>query len=571
MRLTDTRRLTGPSLLLDGPGAIAELEVGAGRARPLAEAWERHLRALCREVGWGEPETAVRLYRGGASLAFAAPLDVLYAATEVNETAVARAVADLGGDPEAALDGVGEAHTPEALRASIAREANPALRALAAASGACGAPFLWDDDEASVGLGAGSVTWPVTALPAPEAVNWDAVHGIPTCVITGTNGKSTTSRMVSAIVRASGAVPGATSTDGVMVGDEWIERGDYSGPGGARTALRDQRVEVGVLEVARGGILRRGLGLPRATAVAVTNVDEDHLGDYGIETVPQLAEVKFVVAKALGAGGALVTNWDDAHCRREGQRLAGPLAARGAHVVWTGLAPEALPDGPAVSVADGWVVRREASGGAWARVVEVAEIPAAMGGAARYNVRNALTAAGLAHALGIADEHIARGLADFVSDTETNPGRGNVFAVDGATVWVDFAHNAHGLAALVETVEALPASRRLVLMSHAGDRTDREIRAIPEALHALGADRYLVADMPEYLRGREPGEIPALQRDALLRAGASPEAIAEVPDPSAGVREALAWAQPGDVLLLLVLSRRDEAMQAIRDAGGVPA
>lgn len=536
MRLTDTRRLTGPSLLLDGPGAIVEVEVDAAHARPLAKAWRTHLVSLCRAIGWKAPsEIAVRLYDGGASLAFEAPIDMLYAATEINENAVAAAITSLGGDAEAALDGVGERQSVDDLISSRLGELNTPLLLMEQAAGARGHVFLWDDDEASVGLGTGSYTWPVSALPAPEAVDWDAVHSIPTCIITGTNGKSTTSRMMSAIVQASGAVPGATSTDGVMVGDEWVERGDYSGPGGARTALRDPRVEVGVLEVARGGILRRGLGLPRADAVAVTNVDEDHLGDYGIDTVPQLAEVKFVVAKALASGGALVTNWDDAHCRREGTRLAEPLAQRGAHLVWTGLSPEALPDGPAVSVADGWIVRRsgtpEASGD-WVRVVEVAAVPAAMGGAARYNVRNALTACGLAHALGIADDAIARGLASFRSDTETNPGRGNVFTVGGATVWVDFAHNAHGLAALVETVQALPSTRRLVLMSHAGDRTDREIRAIPEALRALDADRYIVADMPDYLRGRAPGAIPALQRSALLGAGVAPEAIETAPDPA---------------------------------------
>ena len=308
MKLTDTRRLTGPSLLLDGPGAIAEVACEDAQARPLADAWETHLRALCRAVGWPAPHTAVRIYSGGASLAFAAPTDALYAATEINETAVGAAVATLGGDAAAALEGAGQMHPTDDLIASVRDEQNPALLALEQASGARGVPFLWDDDEASVGLGSSSQTWPVTALPSPEAIDWDAVRGIPTCIITGTNGKSTTARMVGAVVRASGAVPGMTSTDGVVVGSEMVERGDYSGPGGARTALRDRRVEVGVLEVARGGILRRGLGLPNASAVAVNNVDEDHLGDYGIDTVPQLAEVKFVVAKALGEGGALVTN-----------------------------------------------------------------------------------------------------------------------------------------------------------------------------------------------------------------------------------------------------------------------
>ncbi len=584
MQLTDTRRLTGPSLLLDGPGAIAEVACTDDQSQPLADAWRQRLLVLCEAVGWAQPQTAVRIYGGGASLAFAAPIDALYAATEVNETAIAQAIADLGGDAEAALGGVGRAHSPEAIRASIADEANPALLALEQEAAARDVDFLWDDDEVSVGLGRGSITWPVADIPSPEAVDWDAVRAIPTCIITGTNGKSTTSRMVGAVVQASGATPGATSTDGVMVGNEWVERGDFSGPGGARTALRDPRVEVGVLEVARGGILRRGLGLPDATAVAVTNVADDHLGDYGIDTVPAARRGQVRRRQSAGRG------------RRAGHQLGRPAlpprraaagrasGARGAYVVWTGLAPEALPDGPAVSVVDGWIVRRDTSpeaqpagaqpagaSGAWTRVVEVTAIPATRGGAAKYNVRNALTACGLAHALGLSDVAIARGLGAFASDVETNPGRGNVFSVNGATVWIDFAHNTHGLRALVETVEALPSTRRIVQMSHAGDRSDREIRGIATTLNALGAEHYIVADMPDYLRGRTPGEIPMLQREALLGLGVAPEAIHTAPDPASGVRQALALAEPGDVLMLMVLARREEAIAAIRDAGGVPA
>ena len=136
---------------------------------------------------------------------------------------------------------------------------------------------------------------------------------------------------------------------------------------------------------------------------------------------------------------------------------------------------------------------------------------------------------------------------------------------------MDFAHNAHGVRALAETVGAMPARRRLVLLSQPGDRTDREIRAFAAALGALGADRYVVTELPGYLRGREPGATPALLRDALLAAGVPPEAIAEADDPASGVRAGARMGQAGDALLLLVLSRRDAAMETIREAGGVPA
>ncbi|MEM1055767.1 MAG: Mur ligase family protein [Bacteroidota bacterium] len=564
MKLTDTRRLTGPNLLLDGPGAILDAETDQPDA--LSTAWRARLTEALHALGWGETETAVRAYAGGISLAFEAPLDALYTATEVNEWAFARAVGDLGGDGTAALGDVGEDHTLDSLRASAEAERNPGLLALEAEASQHGVAFLWDDDEVSVGLGTGSQTVAVDALP--ESPDWSAIHDISVALVTGTNGKSTTSRMLGAIVRAAGRIPGMTSTDGIVIGDEMVESGDYSGPGGARTALRDKRVEVGVLEVARGGILRRGLGLPRATAAAVTNLGEDHLGEYGIHTVAQLAEAKFVVAKSLGRGGALVTNHDDPHCHRNGLLLEPGLRERGAHLVWTGLRPDSLPDGPAVSVVDGEIVRREATD--WVRLVPVVDLPAAMGGAARYNVRNALTAAGLAHALGLPDAAIRDGLTAFTSDTKTNPGRGNVFDLHGATVWVDFAHNAHGLAAVTQTVAALPAERRLVMISHAGDRTDREIRGVAEAVSGLDAERYLVADLPDYRRGREPGEVQALLRETLLARGIPADRIAEADDPEAGTRLALDWARPGDFLLLLVLSRREAALEAIREAGGVP-
>ena len=567
MKLTDTRRLTGPSLLLDGPGAILDAEVDGALAGPLTQAWHNRLADALREIGWGEPVTASRPYPGGLTLAFRAPTDALYAATEINEWAFARAAEDLGGLADDVLAGVGEDHTLAELEASAEDERNPALLALERAADQHGVTFLWDDDEASVGMGAGGQTWPVGEIP--ERVDWSSIHDIPAAIITGTNGKSTTARMLGAIVRAASRTPGLTSTDGIVIGTETVERGDYSGPGGARTALRDSRVEIGVLEVARGGILRRGLGLPRAQAAAVTNVDEDHLGDYGITTVEQLAQVKFVVAKSLGAGGTLVTNHDDPHCQREGLALQEGLRQRGARICWTGLDPASLPPGLAVSVEDGYIARRDEAG-EWTRIVSVERIPAAMGGAARYNVRNALTAAGLGVALGLADRAIAGGLAAFTSDEVTNPGRGNVFDVRGATAWVDFAHNAHGLAALTETVAALPASRRLVLLSHAGDRTEREIRAVAEAVAGLDAERYIVADMPDYLRGRQPGEVPALLRETLIAKGISARRITEAEHPEAGTREALDWAEDGDFLLLLVLSRREAALEAIREAGGVP-
>lgn len=564
--LRDSRRLTGPSLLLDGPGAVVEVRGPDDQVAAAVAAWERHLRRLLEAVGWEASMVAARRYEGGASLAFAAPPDALYAATAVNEAAWAAAVAEAAGEDATPFD-----TTAERLRSAVRAEASEAFRRLAQAAAEHDVTFLWDDEHVSVGLGTGAATWPVEKLPAPKDVRWEAVYDVPVALVTGTNGKSTTVRLLGAVLHAAGLTPGLTTTDYVAVGGAVLDRGDYSGPSGARTVLRDPRVQAGVLEVARGGVLRRGLGVPRATAAAVTNVAADHLGEYGIETVEELAEVKFIVAKALGAGGVLVANAEDPYCAHEAHRQTPLLEARGGRVCWTALDPQherlgvhRRQGGLAYAVVDNHLAY---SGGKdWVPVVAVDALPFAHGGAARYNVRNALTALALARALGVPDEAIARGMAGFKSDPETNPGRGNVVEVGAVRAWVDFAHNAHGLEALTDTVAALPAARRLLLIGQAGDRSDDDIAAFARAAARLGADRYVLAEYPRYLRGRAPGEVSALIRRGLLDGGIAADAVEEVPGPIEGTRRALAWSSSGDLLVLLVLSERDEALALLRDA-----
>ncbi|HEX8386376.1 MAG TPA: cyanophycin synthetase, partial [Rubricoccaceae bacterium] len=368
---------------------------------------------------------------------------------------------------------------------------------------------------------------------------------------------------------AAGLVPGVSTTDYVAVGGETLEAGDFSGPMGARAALRDPRATVGILEVARGGLLRRGVPVARASVACVTNVAADHLGEYGVDTVEALAEAKFVVAKALGPGGRLVLSADDARSCAESDRQAGAIAARGVEVCWVSLVPShPRLDGAAVaaSLVDGlFAVRR--AGGDWAPLVPVDEAPSAMGGAALHNVRNALSAVATGAALGLPDAALAAGLRQFRGDATDNPGRANVSTVNGATVVVDYAHNAHGLAALVQFAGHLPATRRLLLLSSAGDRTDADVRDMVRIGHAFGADRTLAADLPDYLRGRGPREVSALIARETISLGASPDTVDTFPDPAVAARDALVWARPGDVLLLVVLSHRDEVSALIREAG----
>jgi UDP-N-acetylmuramyl tripeptide synthase len=554
MEILDSRRLTGPGLLLDREGAVLDVALRPEEAEPVIDLWRSHARRLLDAVGWAGEDLAVRRFAGGASLALSAPLDALYSATELNEWALRAAAAELaGGAPPDLQEGAA------LLRDAIRREENPPLQALQAAAAARKVAFLADDNQVSVGLGRGSVTWPARSLPDPEAVDWSRVHDVPVALVTGTNGKSTTVRLLAAMAHAAGWTAGTTTTDRVEVGDEVLDSGDFSGPGGARTLLRDRRVEMAVLETARGGILRRGLALHQVDAALVTNVAEDHLGDYGVLDVDALADAKMVVARAVRPGGRVVLNADDPHLVRRAAGVSQP-------VVWFSLEATRSPivrrhlaaEGTACLLEEGEL--RLARGERRLRIARADEIPLAFGGAARYNLANALAAMGLAHALGLPAVAMAAALRRFRPSPESNPGRGNLLELGGVQVLVDYAHNPHGLAAVLDLAAALPAARRLLVLGQAGDRDDEAIRTLARTAWAARPDHIVLKELPTMLRGRPPGEIPALLADELRRLGAPSESLSQAGDDLEAAHQALAWARPGDLLVLLVHTRRDEVL-----------
>jgi cyanophycin synthetase len=549
MKLLDSRRLTGPNLLLAGAGAAIEVSLDPGEAETAVAAWRENARRLLDAIGWEKEEIAVRAFPGGASLAISAPIDALYAATEVNE---------------AAWDGEDVTGAAARLREEIERETNPALLALRDAAAAHGVAFLWDDDRASVGLGTGSLSWRTDEIPDPAAIDWSAVHDVPVLLVTGTNGKTTTVRLLGAIAEAAGRVAGLTSTDRVELGGEVLERGDYSGPGGARTLLRDRRVEIAILETARGGMLRRGLAVDWADAALVTNIAADHLGEFGIHDLAALTEAKLVIARGLKAGGRLVLNADDAELTAAAGRLDVPILWFSPDAANPRVESHLAAGGEACFLEDGALVL--ARGAERTAVTRVEEIPLTLGGAARHNVANALAAIGLAAAAGLPVEAMAAGLRSLTS----NPGRATLLDLGGAHLLIDYAHNPQGMAAMVELAVKLPGDRRLLLVGQAGDRDDAALRELALAIQPLRPDRIVVKELPEMLRGREPGEVSKVLREELLRLGSAPESVTLAGSELDGVRQALAWAQPEDLLILLLHAQRDDVLallDRLREAG----
>ena len=558
----DSRRLTGANLYFDGAGAALEAAPGVAVDAGVLQRWRERIEQARDALGWPPGAIAVRTHATGASLAFEAPPDQLYVATEVNEWALYSALglhaSDAPVDEDAELPRPHVAHFDdgEALRRlrDLARaEARPGLNALVAAARARGVPAHADDELLSIGEGEAAQAWPLDALPAIDAVPWQDLHAIPKAVVTGSNGKTTTVRLLAAMLGAHGLRAGYSSTDGLFVDGVSVEAGDYSGPVGARTVLRDPRVQSAVLETARGGLLRRGLVADDARVAVVTNVSADHFGEYGIHSLDDIAAVKLVVAKSLAADGLLVLNADDAmlvaHAppdRRTGWFALdlGDAAARGL---------------PACGVRDGRLVLVLADGEHDLGVVS--EMPLSVGGAARYNIANIAAASLAASALGIAPKTIAGVLARFGARNADNPGRLQRWTLGDVEVLLDYAHNPDGLQGLLDVAAGLRRGGRLaLLLGHAGNRLESDFRALAAVAAAARPDRVWLKDIGgDYLRGRASGDVAMILRDALHAAGMDEADLPVCLDEAEAARQALAWARAGDLLVLPVHepARRD--------------
>ena len=390
---------------------------------------------------------------------------------------------------------------------------------------------------------------------------------IPVVAVTGTNGKTTTSRLIAHIARTSGLVVGWSNTDGVYRDGVLVEAGDYSGPSGAARALGLPGVQFAVTETARGGILLKGIGITRNDVSVVTNVTADHLGMQGIDTVDQLAEVKSVVPRITRRSGWAVLNGDDPRV----------LGMRGIITAQPWIFSRD-PDSPAVrevlnsggratTVIDGWITLLS-PGADPDPLMELVDVPMTLAGLSRFNIENALAAASAALAIGLPREAVVSGLTSFRPDAEHNPGRMNFFSLPGeVSVVMDLAHNEAGLEALLEIMGGVrrPGARLMLGLGAVGDRTDELIDALGE-IGAKGSDVVAIGHKERYLRGRTVAEI-----DGLLRAGAERVGVTDIDTFTTEV-ECLAAlvgrAEPGDVVGLMCHAERQEAYDWIAEHGG---
>lgn len=576
--IADSRRLIGPNLFFRDCGVVMEVCPSEAIPPGAVERWEARVRRMRAALGWPDGPIVSRPHRTGTFLALAAPEDQLLTATEVNEWAwlAESGGTDLGPIPlspayPAAWDEASATHT---LRGLACAEARPGAMHLIREAARRGLSTYMDSSTLYFGTGSGTRSWPTAELPDAAAIPWQDPHDIPTVLVTGSNGKTTTVRLVAALARAHGWVPGFNCTDGVFVGGEWLKRGDYSGPTGARLVLRETSVQAAVLESARGGLLRRGAIARHAQAAIVTNVSPDHFGEYGIHDLEGLADAKLIVARAMGPTGLLVLNADDPVLLGRGAEQTHPTAWFALDHGHPHLQAHRAQGGSTCGTRGGRLLLHHR--GATHDLGATFAMPLTVEDTAAYNIANLAGAALLGTALGITPSEIQGVLAQFGASRGDNPGRLERWNLGGLRILLDYAHNPEGLEGLLGVGRAFQKGGRLgLLLGQAGNREDDYIRALARTAAAARPDRIVLKDLEGFLRGRKPGEVPAILEAELLREGMDPGRLATVLPEVDAARALLAWARPGDVLVLPVhgLAAREQVgawLDTLAAGGWVP-
>jgi len=358
----------------------------------------------------------------------------------------------------------------------------------------------------------------------------DTDRRMPAISISGTNGKSTVSRLITHILMGAGRRVGTTTSDGVLIDERMVEPGDWTGPGGAQQVLRRSDIDVAVLETARGGIVLRGMGYESNDASVLTNVSSDHLDLQGIHTLPELAEVKSTICRVTKPSGWVVLNADDPLVAAVARRVRANVAFFStAATLPNVLRRHVRAGGRAYVVRDGRLAELE--GERESSIIDIRRVPITIGGLARHNVANALAAAGGSRGMGATLAQVRDGLADFAPSSDRSPGRLNLYRLGARVVIVDFAHNEAGINAVMDVAEGIAAGGAgrtapiTAIIGTAGDRPDDTLRGIGR-IAARRAQRVAIKETLKYLRGRSAA---AVVGELLAGVKSGGMAVADVP------------------------------------------
>lgn len=384
--------------------------------------------------------------------------------------------------------------------------------------------------------------------PAGDAIvdylfPWQRPHSIPLVSITGTNGKTTVSRLVAYVLRRQGKTVGLTCTDGIYIGDICINAGDNTGPISADVVLSDPAVEVAVLETARGGLVRRGLGYSEAVVAVVTNIANDHLGCDGINTLEELCHVKALVVETVSEDGWAVLNADDDRAAAMADSCPGRVIYFSCQPKNQILARHLAAGGRGVMLIEDKIYLAK---GKNAEVLsDISSLPITFAGAARYNVANCLAAAGALWAMGVDKEDIISGMREF--DGADNPGRANQYDFGSYKLLLDYGHNYAGYQSVLGLIDALKPARKVAVIGMPGDRSDEDIIETGRLCGSRLDMIYVKEDSD--LRGRCPGQVAELLVQGIKSSGSRPQ-VKVINDELEALKAAINSHLPGDLIAM---------------------
>lgn len=371
-------------------------------------------------------------------------------------------------------------------------------------------------------------------------------HSIPIIAITGTNGKTTTTRLIAHILKTQGLNVGMTTTSGIYINDQCIMKGDTTGPASAQIVLTDKAVDVAVLETARGGLIRSGLGYDLSDVGVLTNISEDHLGLSGVECLEDLLQVKSLVIEAVKNNGYAVLNADDNMVAQAAKRTKANIIYFSQQEDNLIIHKHIAEGGIAVFLRDGYITL--ATGNGLIKSLSIMQVPATYGGKLIHNIENCLAAISAAYALKVPINVIENGLTSFYCDEIHNPGRFNIYNVRDFRIIVDYGHNIAGYQRITEAVKKLGASRIIGIVGMPGDRSDNAVRAVG-TLAGQSFDKIIIKEDLD-LRGRNKGVIAQILMEGAISSGMPKSSISIIRNEADALREAIYTATAGDIVVI---------------------
>lgn len=511
-----TRNLHGNNIFFNGTGALINVVTVDNQKAKFFEEMKKLLSANLPKLALGYEHIYSRDYSNGFLIALQTHVDLKDPTTDILELAYEYALNSFNNQPQTFN------FLEKALK--LTEKANLHERELFAEAQKHNVNCLFDGANFSLGSGTGVFVGKTKDVVIKE-IPWNKIYDIPSVLVTGTNGKTTTVRLTSYISSHAGKITGYCSTDGVLIDGKLVDAGDYSGPKGNQLVLANPNVEVAILEVARGGLIKRGLAVKHVTAAAVLNVTEDHMGLDGADTLDQLSQAKYLIHNAVKSDGRSIMNLDDPQTHRELAHIKNKKAYLSRKLTEAELQKFCQSDDEYICFIESgaFYVTKD---GKKNFVTNVNDVSLTFQGKALHNIENILVAICLSIELGRNYAEIGAALNSYVNDVNTNSGRFNIYTVNGGTMLLDYGHNLASIQAMIRFSKSIakPTDKITMLVGFAGDRLVL-LDDIAKCIVENKVDNIIIKRFEEYSRGAESGEAARIITSSLIKHGLKPEQI----------------------------------------------